>query len=316
LKYYSLKKQSTFLFIGSFTASIIHLLTTLILVRVLPVSDYGVYQKFLLLSTTLLALSGFGIVPSLYYYYPTSDDRGKSIYVIQSALLIFAIGIMLNIVLLISRDSIISYFNMHELYPLIFLVVGVVFINHFSALINAILVLNKNIWYNLFYHPFEKLFQLIIVLSFVIIKNNYTYAIMGLFIYNVIKLLFIIFYIIRNYDFNNIKNINKLRVINQLKYSIPLWYGIVLITISAKIDKFIVVKYIDTEQFAIYTIALSSIPFLGVVYNAFNQVAIAKITVLLKNNAHKEVVDLLRNIISKQLSITIPAIVFFWYFCL
>lgn len=311
MKEHSLKKQSTYLFVGSFTAYLIHFLTTLVLVRVLSTNDFGIYQKFLLLSQTILAISGCGIATSLYYYYPTANDNSKSIYVLQSILLISIIGSISSLLLYLFRGIAISYFNMEEILPFIYLVMCFVFINLFVSLIHVLFVVEKKIWYNLLFHPIEKLLQLSILITFILIRNNYTYAIWGLCTYNALKFCFIVYYLKKNYKLQKKGNFSFTRIKNQLKYSLPLWYGIVLFTITTKIDKFLVNKYIDTEQFAIYTVALLSIPFLSQINASLNQVAMPKISTLIKQNYFKDVVIFWRKIVLKQLSVTLPAIVFF-----
>jgi O-antigen/teichoic acid export membrane protein len=97
----------------------------------------------------------------------------------------------------------------------------------------------------------------------------------------------------------------------QLAYSLPFAAGIIFTTISQRIDKLLVNRYITPDEFAVYSLAFFSIPMVNQAFVSINNVVTPKIASLLKENKKEDTLKLYRQVVGKTSSIAFPAIIYF-----
>ena len=79
----SLSKQSLSLLIGNILGLIAQIATSGILVRLISKSDFGLYQQFILITSTLIPILRMGLDSSLFYFIPNlSIDKQNNIILI------------------------------------------------------------------------------------------------------------------------------------------------------------------------------------------------------------------------------------------
>lgn len=98
----SLFTRSAILTVSRLSDFAIQLLGPLLLVRILDVADYGMYQEFLIYATLISTLCAFSIDSSLTYFIPRFPGRERE-FVTQASLLILGISAIIIAVLFIIR---------------------------------------------------------------------------------------------------------------------------------------------------------------------------------------------------------------------
>ena len=97
----------------------------------------------------------------------------------------------------------------------------------------------------------------------------------------------------------------------QLKYSLPFGGAIILTTLSMRIDKLIVNRYISIEDFAIYSVAFFSIPFVSELIQSTQSVLVPKLSLYLIQGDVSKASRLWKYSVTAVASINIPFIIFF-----
>ncbi|MFC1760358.1 lipopolysaccharide biosynthesis protein [Candidatus Neomarinimicrobiota bacterium] len=304
----SLKNQSYSLFFGKTTALIIQMLTSVIIVRLISKADYGLYQQFLLISTTLITVLGLGLNSSLYYFYPTGTNNEQHLVIKHTILIELIIGIAFVILFLGLGIPRLEWLNLENLNIYRIHIGLYILFTSVSSIVETMFTVEKNVTLNRFYHPFEKFIRLGLIISFIFFFQDNIALIYALLVLSGLKFIFVIIYSWNHLVQQNFISFPLLK--NQLVYSIPIGISVILRTISVKIDKFIVNEYVDINDFAIYSIAFISIPVLPILYSSINNVVVAQIAVFCKEEKFKNAAALWRKTVLKNASITIPIVGF------
>lgn len=297
-------------FLSQIFGFIFYYATSFILVRIISPSEFGIFQKFNLLITTVIPMIGFTLVSSQFYFYPIANESEKSKVVNQTFLLLFLGGLVFMIFFSLAKNFFLSIIQLDELSAFpnwIFLTLPLYSI---SSIADNLFILDKRKAELLFFIPMEKAFFLISVLIFYYYTKTLNGIFYGITVYSIVKTFYLIFYIQIRHGFNPLSTSVK-RIVMQLNYCIPFYFATVLYTISLKLDKILISKYVCNEEFAYYSVSFLSIPMLANAISSINNVTLPEITEKLLVNDLKGVRGLYRNIVTKTTSISFPFLVYF-----
>ena len=99
---------------------------------------------------------------------------------------------------------------------------------------------------------------------------------------------------------------------DQLVYSLPFGFALILNLIATRFDKFFINQYITPREFGIYSIAFLSIPILKQFFQSIHNVVVPEISIMMSNNNVKGATALWKKTVDKTSSVTIPAVILFW----
>lgn len=308
----SLRKQGTVLFISQILAFAIYSAASFVLVRLIPKSDFGVFQQFNLLITTIVPVVGFTLVSSLYYFYPANDEKTRKQFVLQTYFLLLIIGVLCCSALLFFKHKLLEVLKFDDLNVLpvwLFFSLAVFLV---SSISDNIFILEKNNLTTILFFPLEKVAYFIGIVLIVVYDNySFTGAIKGYFIYALIKFAFITYYINKHYGFVNTEwNFSTIK--QQIKYCFPFFLANIAFVASNKFDKIMVNQFINPEDYAVYSVAFLSIPLLANLFSSVNNVTVPKLTQHLANQETFEALALYRKLVFTTSSIAIPAVIYFF----
>ncbi|MFT4680872.1 MAG: O-antigen/teichoic acid export membrane protein [Granulosicoccus sp.] len=307
----SLSRQSIAVFIGQVSGFAINFLTPILLVRIISKTDYGVLQQFLLMGNTMLPILGLGLASSLYYFFPINQGEQRKSFVFNTYLKMAASGFIFVVGFYFLGKYILGGLGMETLgqagnilsFYIMFLLSG--------TLIDFLFILEQKVQMTMGFNPIDKFFRLILLVGTALWHETVQACMWGLMIYAGLRFVFISYYVIKNY-YNSANW--KLVVPNmrtQLAYSLPFAAGIIFTTVSQRIDKLLVNRYITPEEFAIYSLAFFSIPLVDQAFASINNVVTPKIANLLKEGNKEDTLKLYRQVVGKTSSIAFPAIIYF-----
>ena len=306
----SLKNQAKAIFIGNILATLFQLLTPVIITRLVAKADYGIFRQFTLIAIPLFTMLGMGYSTSLYYFYPTSDAKGKQ-KIIQQTQFLFLINAFITLLIFtIFGDEIFEYFKFDKSAGIEMYLVLYISFELLASIIENIFTLEKNLLLNKVYYPLEKIGRFLIFLITVLILPGYKGLITALTIFGALKFLFLAQHI--SPYFKKIYKLDFKLIKEQLIYSIPFGLAIILDVVSNTFDKFIINKYISAEEFAVYAVSFVSIPILAHFFKSIHNVVVPEISIHLSNNRMKEATVLWQKTVEKTSSLTIPSVFIFW----
>lgn len=239
----------------------VSIVSTMILSRKLDLASYGTYSTGNLIVNTATALSAFGLLDAVNYYYNSSTKEEKNKYINTIFSIVFFIGIITAIVIFTFRKQIQNYFDNPSIEViLIYIIFRPVLANLGLGMQNLQVSIGKAkiVAIRNSIISFAKLF--IVIITAYITQNVSTIfacmlfieAISLFFYYKVLSESGVRIYLNR-FDINLVKNI--------LAYSIPMGIYIQMNALSRDLDKYVIGFFESTDKLAIYTNASTKLPF-------------------------------------------------------
>lgn len=307
----SLSTQSIAVFVGQVSGFAVNFLTPVLLVRLISKADYGVLQQFVLMGNTLLPILGLGLASSLYYFFPiTVDDQRKS-FVFNTWLQMAISGILFMVVFWVFGREILELFGMQVLGDAGNLVAVYILFLLSGTLIDFLFILEQRVRMSMIFNPIDKLFRLGLLVTAALVYQAVFPCMVALMIYAGLRFSFISYYVLTRYYDKTVWKSLSVNVKSQLSYSLPFAAGIIFTTLSQRIDKLLVNRYITEEEFATYSLAFFSIPLVSQAFTSINNVVTPQITRFMTDMEVGKAHDLYLQVVSKTSSLAFPAIIFF-----
>lgn len=306
------RKQFMALITGQVLYLVFNFALPLYLVRVLSLTDYGIYAQFNMLTALFIPVFTLAISSELYYYFPrcSSTPDIKSTLVIQSLLLLILASILSVALLYLPfiRNYIDSngMFNTSYIYLVVYIAITIP-----EFITTSLYVVNNNHLLSALFLPISTLIRVgSIIIGYILCPRIETIFI-ALIITSILKFGFTIAYVVKTaLYFGRIRfSWNLLK--KQIKYCIPLGFAQSLKTLGSQVDKFILLAFITPAQYAIYSIAFYGVPGLMQIYLAISQTYIPRMVKAYKDSGAISLISVYKSMISKTLSYTIPAIAIF-----
>jgi O-antigen/teichoic acid export membrane protein len=310
----SLRSLSTYSLASQVIGFGFHFLTAFILVRLLGKIEFGIFQQYNLLLTTILPFFGFTLVSSLYYFSSISDDSAeKSYFFNQTFVLLLLSSAFFAAISLLFKRPLLGFLNLGDLNEVAYWAIPAIALYLTASICDNIFLLDRNKLGILIFLPFEKLAFLAIVLSSYLYQGRFEDLFRGILFVSVLKFAFIALYLEKRHKLMGFRAVYQ-KTRNQIAYCWPFYLGIVVYVFSNKIDKFLLNGYVGPNDYAIYSVSFLSIPFLANAYSSVNNVALPEFVALIKRRDFSQLRLLYRNVVVKTSSIAIPLLFFFFYF--
>ena len=311
-KNYSLSTQSAYVFLGKFSSFVIAFIVPIILVRLFNQAEYGVYQQMLLISMFFVEITKWGTINSLFYFYPLEKEKRTQL-LSQTFYFLVIVGIICLPIIYLLRFLIADLFSSNVIIKLMLPVCLYFFFMLTSLMLDNIFILEKKSKLVFSYEIINKTFRVILLIGVALLYKNIYSVIWALSIFAFLRSIFLYIYLKINYriNFNEIKTSFLL---SQLRYSFPIGAARFIGELGKKIDKLVLAVFFLPAQFAIYSVAHFSIPFINLFYSSIAQVIIPKLTTEKKNGNNEEVIRLWHKMILQFSIVTIPTVIFFEIF--
>jgi len=197
-KVYSLKTQTSMLFVGKLISLFFQMLVPIVLTRLLTRENYGLYQQILLLCTFVAPILSWGITSSLFYFFPISGEKTNQL-ISQTLVFLFLIGILFFPVLLIGKKIFASILSNQSFYQYI-IPCGLYIIFYMqSDVIENLFVVEKRSNYVIVYLGASSLSRLCFIVVAYLIFRTVSAQIWGLVIHLALQSIFLWYYVLKHY---------------------------------------------------------------------------------------------------------------------
>lgn len=306
-----LLKDSIVLITGRAISFFISIITPIVLVRVLTVSDYGKYRQILLVITTLAAMIPIGLHYSLAYFFPHDSDN-KGDYLSVAIIGILLNGILVTVLLYVFSDHISNYFNNTFLDSHNILIGMIIIVYALSSLVEIVLIVDKEVRLSTIILVSTRILQSTIFIVAVCVSGLYA-LFLGFLILLTLKSVYSIGLYSKNYELFNYSSItNKLS--SNIKYAFPLGLGGIFLMISETIDKFMVSHYLSEKSFAIYAVGCYELPLITMIFSSIGDVVLPHVVAFKKNNDKISMIKTWHYAIEKSMFVGIPFFLIFFMF--
>jgi len=275
----------------------------LIMTRFLSQSDYGVFSQYFTLYMAFNVIFALGFHSNLFYFYPTANAEEKDEYVTNTLCLLLAMSVVAA--LIISSPFVADYlFGNSRIRDYSLLVTLSIALAIPVNMISPLLTVREDKWGAVFYPGLSALLRVGAITITALIWNNLYYIFISLIIYQVIILIWILFYTLRNNHFK----IGKDKLRPQILYSIPFGLTVAIQIFSNYFDKIVSIRFLDDVQYAIYATAFLSIPGINQIYDSLCQVNVVNMNRRYKEGSLQDVRALYKDFVVKTLSFSTPVI--------
>ncbi|NJK85304.1 MAG: oligosaccharide flippase family protein [Bacteroidales bacterium] len=163
----------------------------------------------------------------------------------------------------------------------------------------------------LFYNMGYSLTRAFIIIGTALITKNVKYVFIALVIFQFLRTLTLVIYLIVNYHINIFSySVKELKPI--ISYSAPLGLGAAIGNIGRNFESYLITYILSPVQFAIYSVAIFRVPYTDLIYSSVADVAVLKVSEFANNSEGKNnIIELWRKVIVKLSSLIIPSILFF-----
>lgn len=311
-KEYSLSTQAAYVFIGKLSSFFLRFLVPIVLVRIFTRQDFGVYQQVLLISTTFVQVLKWGLINSLFYFYPLAKKK-ISILLSQTFYFIVFVGLIFIPIIILLRYPIANFFHSPLIISVMWPISFYFFFMLTSLILDSLFILEQQSKRVVIYEITNQILRIIIIISIALLINNIVFLFWGLTIYASFRTIFLYIYLKKNYRIG-FQKIEFPYLFSQIKYAFPIGAARLSSEIGKRIDKFILSGFLSPAHFAIYIVANIKIPFLDVFYTSVGNVTIPAMTRYYHDGELKNVKYLWHKMIVQYAAITIPSVVFFFIF--
>ena len=263
----------------------------------------------LLVSMLTVDILKWGLLNSLYYFYPLEKEKQTQL-LSQTFYLLTTVGFIFIPVLYILRYPIADLFNSPVIITLIFPICFYCFFMLTSLILDSLFILEKKSRVVVIYEIINKTLRGLFVIGTALVFKDVYYVLWSLTIFALIRVTFLYIYMKKIYGIK-LRKVEIPLLKSQLRYAFPIGSARMVGEIGKKIDKFILAAFLTPAYYATYSIAHFGIPFIGLFYTSVSQVIIPQMTIKKKAEDLVEIKRLWHRMIDQFSLVTIPIVIIF-----
>jgi len=294
---------------GHFLRASVGLVSLAILARVLTVEHYATYRQTMLAFVFVSPLLILGLPDVLYHFMPADKDRARGV-LIENLLLLAVMGAVFSLFLLCGGNRLLAWrFNNPALATtLIFFAPYSLFMLPARALDGCLLARDRAARAAAF-NVLARVVLLAIVISAALIWRTSLAAVIAVAVSAAVTLGPAIALMLAATRGTR-GDISWSGARSQLKLSVPLALGGMVVMLSAHIDKVIVSSMCDLRQVAVYMNGAIELPLVDVVTTSAMCVILPELTVCFTDGRRGDLLVLWRRTVEKCLTVLAPAMAF------
>lgn len=276
------------------------------LTRFLTKHDYGLYSQFFTLENFLGSILGLGISTCIYYYYPKLVGNRKS-FLLNNVTLIM-IAAFLGIVIINIPFVGTHIFKNEELFSFVHIISIYLFFFMPNRMLEPLFVVRKNKLISIILPPIEAISKLICVIIPSLIWGTLESIFYSIAFFQVLLFIFTILYLFRYESKSEKARLSVDLMRNQLNYSLPFGFAVILNTICGYLDRIICIGALTIEEYAIYGMAFFTIPGIKQVYDSISLVNLTNMSDAHHSNNRHMIVPLYKDFVTQTMSFSIPIV--------
>ena len=299
---------AAYIALGKILAMAAQFVMPLFLTRFLSKADYGLYSQFYLILGFVSAIFAFGIQSNLYYFYPGKNESEQRTIVQNTFLLLLFFGLLGVLLLfipfiktgLIGDGPLLDYF---------YIILINIYLCIPATIILPLATVRKDKWITIIYPPADVLLKVALIIPIALYFKTLYAIFVAILLLHSVQFVFILIYLLAKYGGIHIAKDSIRLIKQQLAYSLPFGFAVIINTVCQRIDKVICVSFLTPEDYATYSVAFFGIPGIMQIYDSLCQVNVMNMATAFHNNQKSKIIDLYKGFVTKTLSFSIPLII-------
>lgn len=282
----------------------------IVMARMLPVETYGTFLQVQLVVNTLLYAAIFGIPHSVYYFLPRV--RLKRRFIVSTANLMFILAATVSTVTYFSMPWISVKLNNPDLLAFSVIVALMLFFQIPIKLFEpAMISLKKVPLFVVVNATFNTSFLFVVLTPLLLGSSLYTILLTIVAFYVVQFLAIAVALIYSTLSVIDDDDGEDHKLVNQLKFSMPIGFSGVIGEVARQVDKIIVSIFFGPYQYAIYTRGALQIPLFKVISHSLHNILMPSFTKAVKEENTPELLRTWHSAIRLVAMYVYPTFVFF-----
>lgn len=302
----SLMKRTVILSFSRIANKAIVLLSPMLLVRILSISEYGKYREFLLYAGLVAPLVVFGIVHSLLYFIPKYPDRER-VWITQTALYTLAASTIATAGIFLAGDIIRANTSFDFVIALQLYIIF--FVN--LDFLESYWLGKKRTDYVLYYSAVRLILRMVVVVTTAILTKEARLIIVSLIILEAARCLIILSYSVYRRWFSF--KISRESLAMQMSYFLPLGAGGVIEVFNLRAGMLFISSKIGPEALAFYVTGAFATQFVNILRGSIADVIFPEIVDLKHSNA-KDALPLWKRATVLYCVMLFPLVILFSYY--
>jgi O-antigen/teichoic acid export membrane protein len=302
----SLLKRAIILSFSRFANQAIILLSPMLLVRILPVSEYGSYREFMLYAGLVGSFVLLGVPQSLAFFLPKYPNRER-VWITQTTLFILAFTTVAVIAVnafggLIRANTSFDFLIALQLYVVFF--INLDFVEYYW--------IGKKRTEYVFYYSSGRLFaRLIVIVVSALLSKSASGIVLSLVFLEAIRCLLVLIYAIHQRWFT--KAMTRATILLQMSYFLPLGGGGLIEVLNTRAGMLFVSTMLGAEALAFYTIGAFATQIVNILRGAIADVIFPEI-VELRHAEPRDALPLWQQATVWYCVLLFPVAVLFFYY--
>jgi O-antigen/teichoic acid export membrane protein len=305
----SLSYQVGILTLGRFVSFVALFFASIVNVRTLSQADYGSYRQFWLLYDTVTVALFVSFPSSLLYYFPRAENKAeKSVYLTQTLVFLFVMGLMswgvywvLRLVLHGSLgDAARQYTWAFCLFTLFMMI---------TRMLERLFVAEKRpgaqaVWIAVIFSA-----QALVVVGASWLSHSVGVIIQALVVYAFVNAVFTVGYSVYAYK-PSLRACSYATFKEQASYAVPLGLASIVLLVFGQTDKYVITYFLGKETFAIYSVGAMQLPLVDMLRNSVMNIVFPLMAEHQKRDQLPEILGLWRRATLKLAILFFPIFVF------
>ena len=302
----SLTVRALCLLIAKTLAFVFAFALPVLLTRSLSQNEYGLFKQVFLIITTLTALLPLGFGMSAYYYLPREQDLARRGQVILNILLFnLVMGVVACLVLAFRPNLIGAIFRDPAMSSYAPLAGVVILLWLFSSFLETVAVANQELRLATLFIVAGQLIRTILLLAAAILFDSVEALIYAAMIHGILQSIALIWYTSTRFP-GFWRVFDKSLTLKQIAYALPFGMAGLLYTIQTDLHNYFVSHQFSAATFAVYSIGVAQLPFIGILRESVSSVMLPRISYLQEQGLPREIVLLLANATRKLAVVILP----------
>lgn len=272
------------------------IITTMILARTLTLDEYGTYSELLTISSIGVSLFSLGLPNALNYFLPQYNNKiEKQKFIGFYYVIVTAISLLIMIVMIFANKQIAGYYGNQKLVIYSYFLLIIPWTKLIISSRSNMLVAEGQVAREVIYCILNGLSLVILSVLIMFADGTFDQYIM---LYVIVECIFAILVHAEAFRISGKTvrvSIDTKKIIELLRYTIPLGLSTAISTISLDLDKLIIGWFMDESSVAIYANAGKELPF-SLISTSFTAVFLPQIIMLVKNNKINPAISRWKNI--------------------
>ena len=281
-----------------------------LLTRTLSQNEYGLFKQVFLITTTATALLPLGFGLSAYYYLPRESDTRRRGQVILNILLFNLImGAAACLVLVLWPGVLVGIFRDPSMATHAPYIGVVILLWLFSAFLETVAVANQELRLATLFIVGGQLVRTVLLLGAAIVFGTVAALVYAAVIHGVLQSIALIGYVCSRFP-KFWRTFDWSLTFKQISYALPFGLAGLLYTIQIDMHNYFVSNRFSAATFAVYSIGVAQLPFVGILRDSVNSVILPRINHLQEQNQPRDIVTLLANATRKLAAVFVPIYAF------